>query len=289
MRGRNLPGNWGYVRPDYKFRESSPLYTVASFLSEATNFYVDFNLKYRKEIMANDFPFFSGEFQNQAIFFKSMSDVCKIDCLPFPEHPYEYRHRQANTEKHRLDYWVLLKKRNHKDTVLLVEYKHSSTNLRQKQSHAKKGNCCEHFANTAGLEGGWWENHDRLKNLEKKLKQNQKLMGDMARWDGRDRDIVLVNLVTSPVMITSKTEEKVRATTVSKEELDDWKNELTTILDPKPNWKVFWWLGKGVGEESQDVDYWEEQRVKYYYKYFGAYFFAYLKRIHVVPDPAKLY
>jgi len=143
MPGRRLQSGWGYItEADYRFREGSPLCTVASFLTEATHLYVGFNCRYRAEIGVNDFPFFSGEFQNQAIFFKSMSDVIKTNCLAFPEHPYEYKHRQDDAERHRLDYWVWLKARGRKDIVLLVEYEHMSVCLRQRKAHTRKSNYC---------------------------------------------------------------------------------------------------------------------------------------------------
>ena len=275
MLGRNLRDNWGYLtRPDCRFEESSPLYVAAGFLAEATGNYVDANLEYRDKIGANDFPFYSGEFQNQAIFYKAMSDVCKTDCLAFPEHPYQYKRRYANAEKHRLDYWALLRSKGRDDTVLLAEYKHVYVDLRQRGTCDKDGYLRGHFANTAGLRDGWWENGKTLKELGDHVKRNKGLKADMSSWDGCNRDIVRANLITVPIEMVSTREEKVRNATISKEEMRDWRKELTELMKPVPNWSRHWWLGTGSGQHSQEADYWKDKGQTYYYKYFGAFFFA---------------
>jgi len=275
MQGRNLPDNWGYLTPpSYRFTGSSIRSIAADFFAKAIGRYVDANLEYRKTIGANDFPFYSGEFQNQAILYKSMSDVRKPDCLAFPEHHYQYRHRKAKAENRRLDYWVLLRRNSQQDIVLLAEYKHLSVSLRQKGIYDKSGCLRGHFANTSALRDGWWNNGQTLKRLGKNLKRNNVFMADMSSWDGCNRDIVLVNMVTVPIELTSTIKEKVSEAAISKDEMDDWSNELTKMLQPIPNWRRHWWLGAGPGRESQEVDHWKERRRTYYSKYFGVFFFV---------------
>ncbi|MFC2073051.1 hypothetical protein ACFLUU_10245, partial [Chloroflexota bacterium] len=139
LNGKNL-GEWGYIKPEnYQLDEIKKGPEVSRLLWDAVVEYAKFNCEcckdsiIKKDSDNSEFPFGWGELQNQGVWLHSFyKALIKSECkkLITPEYAYKLKTQQDKSNNQRwntkrMDFYIPLRcRKEKKETVLLIEYKH---------------------------------------------------------------------------------------------------------------------------------------------------------------------
>lgn len=269
-----LENNWGVIKPN--FTEESIFVNAAYLLRDTIIEYVRYNTNYSEITHEFDFPMGYGELQNQGVLFYSFNNALtsnnKREGSVFSECQYElnkYRYKKI-PEKRRIDYWVLLKTKSEKDTVLLVEYKHRWANVLEKfhyQNWADNEN--KHLLSFRNLASNW---KDEITKLQEKATKYSSVRQSFLLCKPINCKLVTMVLMTVPVCQDSL--KKGKWSIVQENDFACHKDEIIKAINPekKPNWDAYWWLPEEYQKkESSWVD---SDGLKHYFHYIGMYFLA---------------
>jgi len=280
-----LENNWGVIKP-YAPRHKK-FADVAHLLRDTVIEYTKCNTHYCEMIGWHDFLMGYGELQNQGAIFHSFhhaltNNYYGYEGAVFPECKVELtKYRYKETPKQlRIDFWVLVKGKSRKNTVLLVEYKHPwglvEKNYRFKEWSDNKD---KKLLAWGGLSAAWKNGWQKLNEKVTLYKRVCELLKHC-----RSDKLVKVVLMTIPVCQDSLKKEDDREGKRGFKPVhdEDFAERLEEIYEserfsPKPEWRAYWLLPENRQEENAE---WKDDENKEHNFYFiGMYFLAGLETV----------
>ena len=268
---KTLKNDWGFIKP--QFCGDDRLNDMAYLLKDTVIEYARFNIHFSETNEYPDFPMGWGELQNQGVMFHSLHHALtsnrRNEGTVFSEHPFKlnkYKYKEE-PESHRIDFWVLLRSREEKETVLLIEYKHKWGSVRKAYIYQDWTGKKDKFLLSLGSLAKDWEND--VGKLQVAIRYPY-VQQSFSSCEPGKCNIVSIMLMTVPICQDSLMKKDL--VTVSEKDFASHIEEISERLQPKPNWKAYWWLPDDRQKELSTWD--DDDGHTHYFYYRGMYFLA---------------